>query len=108
MEQKAKKTGERTLKGLSNREKYAYLNQLDQYIEECEEEYKFDIKKGLLSNIFWLLSFFSIYILIVISLLKTSEITDQIIKVLYLIVMMFVTLKLLGWVGHPNLYFKRK
>jgi len=70
------------------------------------KEFELDIKKTLMVNIFYslLLMFIGFYMFFTLKFLTT--ITDPNTQVIALIVYMFSLIKLLGWVGYPDLQFK--
>lgn len=73
-----------------------------------EKEFIFDLKDTLFRNIFWIFMFSFCIIFSFMGLHYANKFTDENIKIMALIFYLFITLKLLGWVGHPEIVLKEK
>ena len=61
-----------------------------------------DWKKSLLNNIMWMIMFSVTFIFAFVAINQVKLFTEQGFQVMYLIVVLFSTIRLLVWVGHPK------
>ena len=71
-----------------------------------EKNFKIDIKETILRNIFWIIMFSSIYFFAFFGINHSSSLEDETLKVMYLIFTLFFTLKIIVWVGHPEIILR--
>lgn len=72
-----------------------------------KENYKIDIANTFFGNLFWLFLMFFVVIFVFIgaSYINTLEGRE---KIMFLIVWMFITFKLIIWCGHPKVSFIKR
>ncbi len=76
--------------------------------EEDNNNFKLDIKETLLRNFLWIPMFISVLIFAFIGISQAPLIENENLKIMFLIFDLFITLKLVVWVGHPSLVFREK
>lgn len=74
---------------------------------EIDSDYKVDLKQTLYANLMWLWMTGIMIGFIIVGFTKVNDFKDETIHMIYLIVMLFVTVKLLNWTGGPIIRLKR-
>ena len=73
-----------------------------------DSKYIVDLKQTFFANIFWCLCVFVVVGVALLWLDQVNYFADEMNRLIYLVVGLFVVLKLLVWVGHPHLHFREK
>jgi Mn2+/Fe2+ NRAMP family transporter len=71
-------------------------------------DYKVDLKQTFYANFFWLWMITIVICFIILAASKLNDIKDETIKLLFLIVWCFTTVKLLNWMGAPIIRLKKE
>lgn len=75
---------------------------------ESIDNMEFDVRNNILSNLFWFLMIGIAVLFLILGLRIVANMPEGYEKVMALIFTMFMSFKVMSWVGHPKLIFKDK
>ena len=77
-------------------------------MNEDNNNFRLDIKETLFRNFLWIPMFLVITIFAFIGINQIPLIENENLKIMYLVFVLFFTLKLFLWVGHPIIVMREK
>ena len=77
-------------------------------MNEDNNNFRLDIKETLFRNFLWIPMFLVITIFAFIGINQIPLIENENLKIMYLVFVLFFTLKLFSWVGHPIIVMREK
>jgi len=81
---------------------------LDKKKKEIEFEYKINVQETLLQNMFWTPMFLFVCIFASIGIAKVGLFVDQGFQLMYLVFVLFFTLRIFAWLGQPRIELKQE